>query len=87
MTGGDAAAWRRGDMTGLIPEGRYRSKWYVPASNPGTLVAIGIHGQWIYVDKGARMTAVKLSSQPLPVDDALDHKMIAMFRAIADTLR
>lgn len=87
MTGGDPVAWRKGDMTGLIPEGCYRSKWYLPASHPGTLVAIGIHGQWIYVDRTARMTAVKLSSQPLPVDDVLDHKVVAMFRAVADKLR
>lgn len=87
MTRGDPVAWQKGDMTGLIPQGRYRSKWYIPTDHPGTLMAIGIHGQWIYVDRHAGMTAVKLSSQPLPVDEALDHLTLAMFRRVADALR
>ena len=74
-------------MTGLLPKARYRSKWYIPTNYPGTLCAIGIHGQWIYVDKDAGVTAVKFSSQPLPVDDALDKLTLATFRAIADALR
>lgn len=86
-TGGSAEAWRRGEMTGLLAHARYRSKWYVPLDRPDTLVAIGIHGQWIYIDRSAGVTIVKLSSQPLPVDDALDRRMLAMFRAIADELR
>jgi len=87
MTSGDPKAWQKGDMTLLLPEARYRSKWYISTDYPGTLCAIGIHGQWIYVDKDAATTAVKFSSQPLPVDDALDRLTLATFRAIADTLR
>ena len=87
MTAGDPEAWSKGDMTTLFPRARYRSKWYVPIDHPGTFCAIGIHGQWIYVDKGAGMTAVKQSSQPLPVDDALDQLTVQMFRALADHLR
>jgi CubicO group peptidase (beta-lactamase class C family) len=86
-TSGDPEAWRKGEMTGLFKKARYRSKWYIPLDRPDTLVAIGIHGQWIYVDRGAGVTIVKMSSQPLPVDDPLDREIVAMFRAIADTLR
>lgn len=87
ITAGDPEAWGKGDMTALFLRARYRSKWYVPTDHPGTFCAIGIHGQWIYIDKRAGMTAVKLSSQPLPVDEALDHLTVKMFRAIADHLR
>jgi CubicO group peptidase (beta-lactamase class C family) len=87
MTSGDAEAWQKGDMTNLLPQARYRSKWYIPTDHPGTFCAIGIHGQWIYVDKGAGVTAVKFSSQPLPVDEALDKLTLATFRAISDALR
>lgn len=86
-TGGDPEAWRRGEMTGLFKEARYRSKWYVPLDRPDTLVAIGIHGQWIHVDRATGVTIVKMSSQPLPVDDPLDREIVAMFRAISDALR
>ena len=87
LTQGSEEAWTRGEMTGLLKHARYRSKWYVPLDVPDTLIAIGIHGQWIYVDRRAGVTIVKLSSQPLPVDDPLDRKLLAMFRAIADALR
>jgi hypothetical protein len=86
-SGGDPDAWRKGEMVGLFPEARYRSQWYAPADPTGTLIAIGIHGQWIYIDREAGVTIVKLSSQPLPVDDALDHRMIALFRLIVAALR
>ncbi len=76
---GDADAWRKGDLSVLFPGGRYRSKWYV--AEGGALLAIGIHGQWIYVD-GA-VTIAKQSSQPLPVDDPTDRLLLKGFAAIA----
>lgn len=84
---GDPAQWSRGEMVNLFPEGRYRSKWYVPEPSSNVLCAIGIHGQWIYIDYEAGMVAVKQSSQPVPADEALDHLTYAMFQAIADELR
>ena len=84
---GDAAQWSRGEMVNLFPDGRYRSKWYVPAPSSSVLCAIGIHGQWIYIDYDAGMVAVKQSSQPIPSDEALDNLTYAMFQAIADELR
>jgi CubicO group peptidase (beta-lactamase class C family) len=86
FTNGDRQAWQRGDMTNLFPHGRYRSKWYAPDDKAGVLCAIGIHGQWIWIDRTAGMVAVKQSSQPLPVDDAMDHQVVALFRALAREL-
>ena len=84
---GDPAAWSRGEMVSLFPDGRYRSKWYVPEPASSVLCAIGIHGQWIYIDYEAGMVAVKQSSQPVPADEALDNLTYALFQAIADELR
>lgn len=84
---GDPAQWSRGEMVGLFPDGRYRSKWYVPDPSSNVLCAIGIHGQWIYIDYDAGMVAVKQSSQPIPSDEALDNLTYAMFQTIADELR
>lgn len=84
---GDPAQWSRGEMVNLFPDGRYRSKWYVPEASSNVLCAIGIHGQWIYIDHDAGMVAVKMSSQPVPADEALDNLTYAMFQAIADELR
>ena len=47
------------------------------------LCAIGIHGQWLYVDPSTETTIVKLSSQPNPLDDELKHDNFAFFRALS----
>ncbi|MFZ5779993.1 MAG: serine hydrolase domain-containing protein [Pseudomonadota bacterium] len=83
---GDAAAWAAGDLAWIFPSGRYRSKWYTPDPARGDLAAIGIHGQWIYIDRASDMVCVKLATQPRPMDIALDHRWVAAFRAIAAAL-
>jgi len=82
-TSGDARAWLAGDMTTLFPKGRYRSKWYFSGNDHDSLAAIGIHGQWIWIDPETRVVIAKLSSQRLPADDALDLLTIAGLDAIA----
>jgi CubicO group peptidase (beta-lactamase class C family) len=84
--GGDHAAWERGDLAALLPEGRYRSQWYLPGPGRGVVCAIGIHGQWLYVDRAAEMVIAKLSSQPAAADDALDRRLLAGFAAIGRAL-
>ncbi|MGE3628259.1 MAG: serine hydrolase domain-containing protein [Hyphomicrobiales bacterium] len=78
---GDPEAWAKGSMKGLIPGGRYRSKWYV--TKGGVLMAIGIHGQWIYVDRAAGIVIAKQSSQPEPADDPADALTVRAFKALA----
>ena len=82
---GDTQAWGRGEFFESFPKGAYRNQWY--SIGDGELCAIGIHGQWIYIDYDAGMVAVKQSSQPVPDDEALDNLTYAMFQAIADELR
>jgi len=86
LDNGDPAAWARGDLAQLAPQGRYRSQWYVLGPGRDVVCGIGIHGQWIYVDRAAELVIAKMSSQPVAVDDALDHRLLAGFRAIAQAL-
>jgi hypothetical protein len=79
--GGDTAAWQRGDMAFLFPKGRYRNKWY--QMGDGAYCGIGIHGQWLFVEPQSDVVIVKMSSQPEPVDDALDQDCVAFFRHMA----
>ena len=83
---GDPTAWQKGEMAHLLPRGRYRSKWYSTGNDHDAYCAIGIHGQWIYVDPAAEMVVVKLSSQPLAVDDAMDKLLLAGFHGLAGAL-
>ena len=77
ISAGSREAWLRGDFVGLLPQGRYRNKWY--QSGKGWFCGIGIHGQWLVVDPASETVAVKMASQPLPVDDALDKDNLAFF--------
>jgi CubicO group peptidase (beta-lactamase class C family) len=53
---GSREAWLRSDFVGLLPEGRYRNKWY--QSGKGWFCGIGIHGQWLVIDPAQRPAAV-----------------------------
>ena len=83
-TGGNRKAWTAGDQAALFPDGRYRNYWY--ATGQGELAAIGIHGQWIWIDPATQTVVVKLSSQTLPVDAVLDQAIIGMLRKIAQSV-
>jgi CubicO group peptidase (beta-lactamase class C family) len=80
-TGGSRDAWKNGDQAALFPKGSYRNYWY--ETGEGELAAIGIHGQWIWIDPANDAVIVKLSSQALPVEPALDQAIVAMLRAIS----
>jgi len=82
-TAGDREAWKKGDFPFLFENGSYRSKWYQSGNANGAFCAIGIHGQWLYVDPLHEVVIVKQSSQPLPVDDPLDLECLKAFEAIA----
>ena len=84
-SGGSRQAWLAGDLVNLLPAGRYRSQWYQTGNDHDAFCAIGIHGQWVYVDPLAALVVVKQSSQPTPVDDALDHLTLASFAALAQS--
>ena len=65
---GDSAPWQKGDMVDLFPHGRYRSKWYQTGLASGAYCAIGIHGQWLWIDPKREVVIAKVSAQPDPVD-------------------
>lgn len=48
----------------FIPGGHYRNKLWVKDADKGVLLALGIHGQIIYMDQSNDVVIVKLSSQP-----------------------
>ena len=84
---GSREAWGKGSMVNLFPKGSYRAQWYKANDADGSFYAIGIHGQWIYVNPAAEVTAVKFSSQPDPVNDAMDGETVATFAALTRAVR
>jgi CubicO group peptidase (beta-lactamase class C family) len=69
-TNGNREAWRKGNDAHVFAKGRYRSCWYDVGDERGSLCAIGIHGQWIWIDPISRIVLAKMSSRPAPSDDA-----------------
>lgn len=84
IRGGDVSAWKAGDFSRLFLAGSYRNQWY--SLGDGTLCAIGIHGQWLYVDPIEEMVIVRMSSQPAADDDEFDSKIVEVFGVISQNL-
>ncbi len=62
----------------------YGYKWWIPEDPQGDFLAIGVWGQFIYVDPARDVVIVKTSADPL-FDDH-DPETVAAFRAIARAL-
>ena len=88
LENGDQGPWLATETAAkFLPAGRYRSQWYMIGNESGAHCAIGIHGQWIYIDPKAETVIAKVSSQALPSDEGTDRLLLAAFAAIADELR
>jgi CubicO group peptidase (beta-lactamase class C family) len=83
ITGGCDEAWAAGESASWLPNGRYRNKWYQAGARGGSFFALGIHGQWLYVDPRAETVIAKFSSQPHAIVDEAKALNLALFDAIA----
>ncbi|WP_186146801.1 serine hydrolase domain-containing protein [Burkholderia gladioli] len=83
LTGGSAEAWRQGDFSDWLQNGKYCNKWYQLGNASGACFAIGIHGQWLYVDRASETVIAKFSSQPWPTNNDVKHLNLALFEALA----
>ena len=62
----------------------YGYQWWIPEDPQGDFLAIGIWGQYIYVDPVRQVIIVKTGADPL--FDERDHETVAAFRAIAQAV-
>jgi CubicO group peptidase (beta-lactamase class C family) len=81
--GGSVEAWERGESAKEFPRGSYRNKWYQTGNEHRALMAIGIHGQWIYIDPVTEVSVIKLSSQDEPLRLDLDNVNLQAFERIS----
>src|SRR5262249_32714494 len=67
---GDAEAWAAGNLAHYFPHRamHYRSQWYVTRDAGTVMMALGIHGQYLFVDREHEIVIAKASSQALPLD-------------------
>ena len=70
----------------LFTNGNYRSLWYQTGFKDQEICAIGIHGQWLWINPQKQLVIVKMASHDHEVDSTIDRVMLAAFAAIGDAL-
>lgn len=62
----------------------YGYQWWVPEGDEGEFMAIGVYGQWIYVNPSNRIIIVKTSADSDFMEKDYELKHVEFFRGIAD---
>jgi CubicO group peptidase (beta-lactamase class C family) len=84
---GDRAAYARNGLRALFPGGSYSRQWWLADAERRRRLALGIHGQMIYLDTEIELACILLASTAKPVErGGLESKLNACF-AIGQALR
>jgi len=85
---GDPDAWAAGSFVEYFPAVpmHYRSQWYAQRGPVPLLMGLGIHGQYLFVDRRRRIVIAKASSQDLPLDPAQIRLTMRVISCIRDWL-
>jgi CubicO group peptidase (beta-lactamase class C family) len=87
LAGGEdsAEAFAADEHGADMPGGHYRNQWWVPAGGR-VLLAMGIHGQFLFVDREAHVVIALLSTWPTPLDDSRSRTAREAFAATTHAL-
>jgi CubicO group peptidase (beta-lactamase class C family) len=85
MRGGDRDAFARANQPTRLGWS-YRSQWWVTHNPNGAYLAMGVHGQRLYIDPKAQMVVAKLGSHPVPGNAFTDPIHARAFHALARAL-
>ena len=92
LNSGNKDAWDNGNFAPDFPglPMSYRSKWYVlhprPEDEASWLIALGIHGQNIYIDRDNDFVMVKFASHSMPLEASSGIYGIVAAKAVRDYL-
>ena len=84
--GGDREAFARSEYGAKLRGWSYRDMWWISHNDHGAFMARGVHGQAIYIDPAAEMVIVRLASNPLAGNLAIDPLSLPAYAAVADYL-
>jgi CubicO group peptidase (beta-lactamase class C family) len=66
----------------------YGYQWWIPETPKNDFMALGVHGQYIYINPGKRVVIVKNSADPFwKSEQEIDYAVIAGFQNIAEKLK
>lgn len=79
-------AFSASEYAEVMPVGAYHNQWWVRNPSKGITMALGIHGQMLYVDCEREFVAAKLSSQPAQDNIEMAMDQMLAFEAITDSV-
>lgn len=80
------AAFAQSEYGNALPDHAYHNQWWVRDPVRGVIMALGIHGQTLYIEPEREFVVAKFSSQPDQADIAMVLDQILAFEAIAKML-
>jgi CubicO group peptidase (beta-lactamase class C family) len=80
------AAFAQSEDGEALPHHAYHNQWWVRNPRRGVIMALGIHGQILYIDPEYEFVVAKFSSQPDHDDIAMAIDQFLAFEAIAKLL-
>ena len=87
LENGDPEGFAKSEYAGVLPNAAYRSQCWVTRPGTDTLfLALGIHGQMIYVDPHKDIVVAKFSTHPKPAEVGLALDAFHAAHAIASVL-
>ena len=88
FNGGSTEAWELGNMASYFPKERvaYRSKWYSHKGSSPMVHGIGIHGQYLFVDRDRQLSISWFSSDNDPTSTERLPKVLNIVNQIRNQL-
>ncbi|SEB09350.1 serine hydrolase domain-containing protein [Leifsonia sp. 21MFCrub1.1] len=86
MAGGDRDVARNLLIQREFPRVSYRNQWWSTGNDRGNVYAVGIHGQYIWLDPQTGTVIVKFSSAPDPVSAAGNEIHARLFSGVCAAL-
>lgn len=81
LAGGDPEKWQSVKRA-LYPNGSYRNQWWSTGDDRASVYAVGIYGQYIWLDPASDTVIVKFSTEPTAVSAASSELHTALFGEI-----
>ena len=83
---GDPRTFDRSTHAKRFPNGAYKNQWWIKDASARQPMALGIHGQMIYIDREKDTVGIKMSSWPAARQNEILTDTISMFEALAESL-
>lgn len=64
----------------------YGYQWWLPEGDEGEFMAIGVYGQWIYVNPARQVIIVKAGADPNFMEKGYELRHVEFFRALAEDM-